>query len=414
MLTEYPQIFVSWSSPDSAIVKPFIKRLYAFGLNVKEYGEGMEGGEAIPATVRKWIKESKIAVIFYSDETATREWITTEVAWCVSALEERTLKKIIGVHVGEQSHPPKMPMMLRAESLNVRQLDEDVADHAFSGEESPAFELARTIASYSGIDRVQVLPALVLSMTRQRADDVFSIPDLAVDNTLMTPQGVVVEKIRFADYLRDLCRTLGMGKPPRLLARLKERYGATAQDLRPFENGQTVTELVQDRLREVNTKRREAKRPPLFVRWINDDLWSADKKVADEAARLWRTQESLLIIDSLSTWAPEVRKTLDRITDFGRSSVLWLPPYTQQLGSLDQALDSALGILHRIRTEFDADDDPNRAITRDAMSSWAMKRWLHRVFQSVADGPRPSGSAIFEMQQATDAPSINPTVMFNQ
>lgn len=413
MSTEYPQIFVSWSSPDTAVVKPFIERLKAFGLRVKEYSEAMVGGEQIPATVMEWIKESQIAVVFYSDETAAREWITTEVAWCISALDARTLKKIVGVHVGPQSEPRKMPMLLRAESLNVRHLEQDVADHSLLGSESAAFALARSIAGYSGIDKVQVLPALVLAMTRRRADIVFSTPDLSVDNVVGTPEEPIIETIRFVDYWRSLCHTLGMGEPPELLERLKERYGKTAQDLRPFEQGLTITELVNDRLREVNKKRRDDKRPPLFVRWINDDLWSADRAVADEAATLWRTHESLLIIDSLSTWAPEVRTTLDRITDFGRSSLLWLPPYTQQLGSLDQALDAALGLVHRVRTEFQADADPNRAMTRDAMNSWAMSRWLHRVLQSVADGPRPSGSAVDEMKQATAAPPINPTAMFH-
>src|SRR5216684_6959032 len=276
MPTEYPQVFVSWSMPDAEIVVPFIKRLYAFGLNVKEYSVSMEGGEQIPDAVRQWIRESKIAVVFYSDETFAREWISTEVAWCDGALKEKTMKKIVGVHVGPQSQPPKIPMLLQAESLNVRTLDDEKINHQFLGGESAAFALARSIAGYSGIDRVQVLPAVVLAMTRVRANVVLSTPDLAVENVVLTPEGPKIEVIRFVDYWRSLCRRMGMGKQPRLLARLKERYGVTAQELRPFENGPTITDLVNDRLQEVNRKRREAKRPPLFVRWIHDDLWSAN------------------------------------------------------------------------------------------------------------------------------------------
>ena len=404
MPTEYPQIFVSWSSPDRPVVEPFINRLKSCGLNVQEYSEGMVGGEPIAITVRQWIRQSKIAVVFYSDDTVAREWVTSEIAWCVQALEDRTLKKIIGVHVGEQSHPQKIPLMLRAENLNVVHLD--VPATPLLGPESAAFKLAGTVAHHSGME-VQILPAALFAMTKARAGELLSMA------------GLIVENVRFEDYWQNLCANLGMGNPPKLLHRLTERYGDTPEQLRPFENGPTIMSIVDERLRAVNKKRREERRPPLFIRWIHDDLRSPNDQVADEAEALWRTSESLLIIDSLSTWAPEIRSTIEqRITDFGRSSLLWLPPYTQQIGSLDGALDDALRLVRRVRTEFRTDEDPNRddddpsrAMVRDAMNQSAMSRWLHRVLRGVAS-QRPSGLAVNEMKQATDS-SITPADMFH-
>jgi hypothetical protein len=405
MTAEYPQIFVSWSSPDKAVVEPFIKRLYSFGLNVKEYGEAMQGGEPIPAAVMQWIKQSKIAVIFYSDETATREWITTEVAWCVSALEDRSIKKIIGVHIGPQSENSEMPMLLRAESLNVRQLTEDVAHHPFLGGESEAFKLARSIAEYSGIEKVQVLPAAVFAMRRAQAEEVL----VNAERTL--------EGMSFKDYWRNLCGALGMGNPPELLERLKKRYGDTAEDLRPYENGETIIELVNGSLRALNERHKDdTKRrwPPLFVRWVHDDLLSSDSAVSDDADSLWRQGPSLLVIDSLSTWAPEIRTAISaRVSEWGRSSLLWIPPYTQQIGAMDQAVDDALKIVFRVRSAFRAaEKDLSRTVTADAMNGWAMRRWLDRVLHTLTDRQLPSDIAVDAMQQAVDETRIGPNDMW--
>jgi hypothetical protein len=206
-----------------------------------------------------------------------------------------------------------------------------------------------------------------------------------------------------------------MGRPPKLLERLKERYGSTALELKPFENGPTIAEIVDTRLRAVNEARQKKNRQPLFIKWVHDDLRSDDQAVADIAADMWRERESLLIVDSLSTWAPEIRDVIaNRISDFGRSSLLWLPPYTQQIGALDQALDEALRLVSRIRTEFRAVKDPARAVTLDAMNEWAMTRWVHRVLLSVVDGLQPSEPAVNEMEEAQKAPDFDPNIMWRQ
>ena len=389
MPTEYPQIFVSWSSPDRAIAEPLFRRLGAQGLNVCEYSEGMKGGEPLQETVVDWIEHSDIALVLYSPETYQREWIVREVDWCVSALYRGKLKRIIPIHLGPQADPPVVPAGLRSMDLNARQLTkEQVTPETFLRGEDALFELTESLGKLCGIKRWQILPAAVFAMTRERADEMLVLSNQQV------------EGLRFEDYWRKLCRSLGMGRPPKLLDRLKKRYGSTPGELQPFENGQTIAAIVDARLSAVNEARREKGGPPLFVKWVHDDLRSTDLAVRMAAEDLWHDRDSLLIVDSLSTWDPEIRAVInERISDFRRSSLLWLPPYTQQIGALDSALYQALALVGRIHTEVRSVKDPRRAVSVDAMNEWTMTRWVHRVLLSVLDGLQPSGPAIDEMQK---------------
>jgi len=159
--------------------------------------------------------------------------------------------------------------------------------------------------------------------------------------------------------------------------------------------------MVDERLKAVNTVRlNEEDRPPLLVRWIHEELQS--NELFDEAVDLWNSGPSLLIIDSLSTWDQSVRNAVGfRVPqDWNRTSVLWLPPFGQQTGGLDDALDSAISIVPSVRTAFrQADASPIRTVTHDPISKRSLSRWLHRVLHWIGD-PTASDAAAREMKNA--------------
>jgi hypothetical protein len=75
-------IFISWGSPDSTLVKLLRDRLRDIGLDVWEYSEDMDAGDAIQNRVMKTIEKSRIAIFCLSDVALQREWVKSEIAAC--------------------------------------------------------------------------------------------------------------------------------------------------------------------------------------------------------------------------------------------------------------------------------------------------------------------------------------------
>src|SRR5436309_2150692 len=104
------RIFVSWSSPDAAGVKPFLSRLRDLGLGVDlwEFSENMPAGVTIHEHVLDIIHQVDLAVVCFSDVTAERDWIRTETDWCYKERDDRRRQggdfHILPVWIGPHPH----------------------------------------------------------------------------------------------------------------------------------------------------------------------------------------------------------------------------------------------------------------------------------------------------------------------
>lgn len=369
-------IFLSWSSPDKQDVLPLRDYLRDLGLDLWEYSEDMPAGGQIHQQVLSAINQVQVAILCFSDQTADRDWIRDEAAWCYQNYEDKTrsLKHIVPVWIS--AHPQdKIPQLLKSTSFPVI----DLADGSAAARE----RLARKLFDLLGKEAPLVIPAALFAMTRKQCQKLFK----------GNPQN---------ETLAKLCQAVGMPPPPNLFKSLADRYGERPEDLSPFRTGMPLLESLNATLREANRWRVETGRRPLLLRWMQDELAGVPP---NQAARdLWASRDSLLVVDSVSTYHPEIELKLLKLPELTRTALLWVPPYTHHLGLLESSLRTAAQAVPRLGDAFTVwENEPLRSIAFDTSTSVAFRLWLHRALTGVADQESPHPEAVAAMAEVRSA-----------
>ena len=362
-------IFISWGSPDANNVNKLRDRLKDLGLPIWEYSEDMPSGGQIHDKILNAINQVKVAIVCFSDETAERKWISDEVAWCVQNCKDITkkLKRVVPVWVG--AHPDnKIPHLLEDLNLSVS----DVTDLSTGVDTAAMAKLVRDVHKHLGSDAPMVLPAALFVMTKNQCRDLFR-QDL--------PNG----------HLTGLCEATGMRVPPDTNL-LLDRYGDKgSEDFSPFRANEPLSALMQGIVRRINASRARLGRRPIFLRWMQEEL----SDLANEEARsVWSGGYSLLIVDSLSAFHPDIRARILNLpdpADRARQAVLWVPPYTQHTAGLDRLLIStARAAVSRVADVLAQwEQQPERFIAFDSSTSDSIARWLHRALSEMPDDLPP-------------------------
>lgn len=373
-----PGIFLSWGLPDQERVLPFSKRLRTLGLDVWEYSESKKPGKPIYEQVLGAINKSQIAIICFSDQTANRPWITTELAWSYQAVYESTspCRHLIPVWIG--SHPKnKKPKTVEDNSLDVTDLS--------NASEADLIAFVRKLTDLLGQDAPLVVPAAIFAINKQQCRELFK----------KHPQdGPLVQA----------CRAVGMAQPPDLFKSLLDRYGKGAEDFSPFRPGQRFRDSINEWLLRVNAWRAAANPPqrPIFLRWMRDEPLSRKAPEYEESRNLWRSAHSLMVVDSVSTFHEDVQKRLaewPHPSDVSRRVLLWIPPYTCHLTTLDDSLRNAAQVVPHMGDAFnDWQQHPTQPIAFDTSTLVGVEQWLQRALLGVPDQPGPVDRNIEEMQ----------------
>jgi hypothetical protein len=360
-------IFLSWSADDQGPVFRLRDRLRDLGLDVWEYTGDMPAAAQIHDSVIDAINQARTAIICFSDATAEREWIAREADWCYKTIHDgqHALKYMVPVWIA--AHPAnKTPQIVSEKSLRVWDLA-GVTDARLQ-------EFVEHVVAQLGQEAPCVVPAALFAMTRGQCEALF------VDN----PPGVA---------LADVCLAVGMQAPPDLFADLLERYGDRPEDLSPFQSTEPLMTIVDGVVRKVNAVREAAGRRPLFLRWMQDELVGPPGTRRQQARELWRAGDSLLVVDSVSTFHPDIQARLAQLPepfDPARAAVLWIPPYTRHTVGLETSLARTVEIVPRIDDAFsDWQQEPGRSVIFDATTSVSIRLWLHRAFTAVPDAPPP-------------------------
>lgn len=383
-----PGIFISWGSADKAICQALVARLRGLGLDppkdsdlprVLEYSHDMEAGDNIPGEVMNWINASTIAVLCLSDATLKRPWIITEAAWCAAAKKSGTLQHVIPIKVGPFEKTSLQPI-----AHLVPPSTEFVADVS-TGAEEELVKLSREIFDKLGRQQPKLLPIAVIAMTEQEASTLFANWDAVVQSGDAAP-------------LWEICAAVGMQGPPEVFKVLRERYGPRPEDLMPFGQ-ETLATIVQQGIADVNRRRVDR---PILARWIHSELTSPDPAVREAARRVWRSQESVLVIDSLSIFNETVEKRL-RLTqpDPHRDAVVCLPPYSRRTGAVDKAMCSLMNTMPYALIEpfFRRWSDPGPAatVTFDMSTHIALRSWLYRKLSTIPNDDPPYDDTVHAM-----------------
>lgn len=383
-------IFLSWSSPDKALVMPLRDRLRDVGLKLYEYSEDMPGGVNIHADIIKAINQVQIALICFTDATADRDWIVRESEWCFKTLQDgdKQLRHIIPVWVGP--HPAdQVPQILRENNFKPADLSQPT--------EQALAKFISDLFTQLGQEAPRVIPSALFAMTQAQCQALLNQPAKA-------------------QSLADLCLAGGMQQPPPIANSLLARYGARPQDLEPFVAGQSLLSTINATLRTVNETRVRLKKRPLFLRWMNDELVGPNKK--QSSRNEWSAGDSLLIVDAMSTLDPQIANDLLALPQPkhpDRAALLWLPPYTQHAVRIEQVLQT---LAVTIPLLGDAFDDWAKASLRtmafDTATPAGTRLWLHRALLDMRDESSPLqdniaamhtlGSAGIDLQDVMPAP----------
>jgi hypothetical protein len=389
------QVFISWGLPDEPLVRDLCARLWQIGLELFEYSASMDAGDQIPQRVRHEIQRASVAIVCLSDRTARREWILTEVAWMIDARAHGTLKAILPVTFGplDEEH---FPQLLREVAAYEYELSsEGVASEAVE-------RLFRAVCKHLGLQGLITLPAALFAMdTRQ----------------FMEVAPVLAEK-HWA-----LCRVLAPRhffqldrEPPDVFqASLGSRYGKTPEDFSPFIAAERFVDVVSASVHQLNIRRSAEKQPPIFIRWLTHELSVRDAVRSRVARDLWRSSNSLVVVDSLSTEHAEIRDRLLNLpdTDPDRMAVMWVPPYTQWTGELERNTDQPTQVVARLNDFFrdwqKRDWGPARARWRsfDIGTSASLWQWVYRMCDELAQ-ERPLVSKLEAVKSKYGVPTFRP------
>lgn len=367
-------IFLSYGSPDAAAVLKLRDRLEALGVsNVWEYKEHLPVGNQIHETVNAAINAARLAVICFSDETAYRDWITREVDWCFKAVKDgdREMKDILPVWVGP--HPEgRIPKLLAENNLRVFDLA--------GGGDAVLLKLTLQVLARLDEQAPHLVPAALFAMTQAQCAELFDRWQSPGHQDDPSYHG-----------LRRLCGTLGMANPPELFRLLSQRYGDRPEDLAPFQSGKPLIDNVYEALKRINVERNHRRQKPIVLRWVHDELFGAGE--SRDSRDLWRSGDSLLIVDSISSFHWDVKERVRDVPvplDPTRAAVLWIPPYTQIMADLDESLGNTVHVVNPLGDLFrHIDEEPRRSITFDTGTPMAFRLWLLRMFGGIPDAAIP-------------------------
>lgn len=182
----------------------------------------MNVGDDIPQRVMAEIDRASLAIVCLSDQSAAREWITTEVAWLNRALTAGSLKAILPVKVGPLSQSV-IPTLLR--NISVLTYDPSQLDQA----EKMLERLMRAVREHLSAKSPIVTPAALFAMTTAQFEEL--APNLAGVKAL-------------------LCQHLGMQASPESAVGRRTRYGDTVEAFAPFTATKPLVETVYSAVRE--------------------------------------------------------------------------------------------------------------------------------------------------------------------
>jgi hypothetical protein len=141
---------------------------------------------------------------------------------------------------------------------------------------------------------------------------------------------------------------------------------------------------------------------PILARWIHGELTSADPNVRKAARDVWRSHDSVVLIDSLSIFNDRVGQRLQLVNpDPQRDACVCLPPYTRRTGAVDNALGTLMNTIPYVLVEpfFQSWSNPGPAttVTFDMSTLFAFRSWFSRKLSAIPNDDLPLGDNVDAM-----------------
>ena len=95
-------VFLSHATYDKWIARILCEKIEAAGAVVFRDDRDIEGGEAIPAAIRKAIRDTDEVVVLLTPESITRQWVLIELA--MASMAEKRIVPLLN-HIDSQQIP---------------------------------------------------------------------------------------------------------------------------------------------------------------------------------------------------------------------------------------------------------------------------------------------------------------------
>jgi hypothetical protein len=383
------KIFISWGAADLDAVNYLTGRFRKLGLTFFEYSDAMLAGDDILERIEEEIDSSKIAILCLSDNACARRWVISEVTLLYQALKNNQLKEITPLQVGTlnlSNLPPTMKGMYNyIPDVSTPQKFEKEADRF----------IIRIYKTLYGREPV-MLPTVLLAMNKQEFNTIK--PELEENELLL-----------------NMCSYLGMGEKEKIIDSLESRYGDEEAQFGPFCNKNSLIKSIANVTDRLNNQRTRENKKPVFLKWLNDEVFSLNPATKTAARDLLRSRTSLIIIDSLSTLHKRIKDQYNSLL-FSNSAILWIPPFTQWTSELVAKTSEVIKVSDTLYDFFR--DWEGESEKQPTVNSWlvnyefgiftqpGLNHWLYRIIEgSTIETPDPDTLAKMTNQFGKGAPS---------
>lgn len=378
-----PDVVVLAYLPDKAVVDVLVAKLQSLGL-VLWADWLVNGGRNLPKDeIRRQVKKAPLTLLCVSAASVALPWYIAEHEICFTTHQEQK-ERVLQVRLGDL-HPNNQPPPARIDDFQFQKL---VADAKGSFDKS-IDDLCIKVFGILGRKKPMVVTGLIAAITRAEWQGYAGALPGPVSN---------------------LCNTFGFTTHGIDLA---NRYGEHPKDFHPF-TANSIAATVETALRESNAHRQTRAQLPILVQWLDPLRFPNDR----ELRRQWEREDSLLVVDSVSTSHPRVQALLQSLPQHQqphRLAMLWIPPHTQHSTLHANAFRSVADAPHVIdcfqRWE-DGEDGRDERSSFDAMTEPALLGWLHRLFLRAGE-TRPSPAILQALQDPAAAANPRPPSNFN-
>ena len=366
------------------------RRLANVGLDVFFSDDDMHTGDDPNVRVKQAIHDASVAIFALSDESVGRPWVHDEIAWCELKRSEpnANMKKLMPVIVGPLSQE-KVPRIIKDLHLF------DLTDERRWNERLQ--RLINDVSTALGKDQPIILPAAIFAMTQEQFDTLLSQPPQALG------------------HLVALCMAVGMSQQTDVEAlkeQLSGRYGASADDFRPFRGQPPLSDIINDSIRALNRKLKKLNQQTVFVRWDHKRLLDPTNDFEDWFVESRRNSSCLTIIDSVSAFHSDIQSAITRTPSprtERRYGLAWIPPYFESPRKLEQETKEAtsrVGVQPLSAAFLDWQALTDRWVAFDTGSATSLKQWILRAVGDLAQPPDPIGGLTDSMGRAFPSPRI--------
>jgi hypothetical protein len=341
----------------------------------------------IAEQVLKEIHKAKLALFLISDATAAREWFRRELDWCYS--DECDLDR-----------PMKHMVIAGVGSLDVNQLNDLIQNqyvydfNAPVSYEKTVCRLIEDIHEKLGYKKPMVIPATVFAMT---SDETRALNQ--IENQLAR--------------VTELYRQAGIGQEEDWGGTFSSRYGETPETFAPFSNEDTIKDLFQSVLRQVNQGSAASTRA--LIQWYDRRLLVAETDEGDQARNEWRRDCHVLIIDAVSLLINKIAADLTSVLSLTRNelrrALVWIPPFTRHAGYLQNLINQIEKPMPLRSLLQDWQTRPECCVTFDAATNVSLCRWLAYVLRDLSGPPTPLKSNLAVLEQNAGRVKITPEAM---